>query len=363
MRSKKTRSDKCKDEVGLIRTENDVFVGNISPVASCVETEDTSIKSVMFDRNSIVSVNSSCESVEAKAKRYKSDWNESSGIFRSGGFGEENVVDVSVDNTEDSNNLFIFDRNGDTGDVGVSFGNKDYVSLVSENVVAESNASDDSENSNRNVIDSVESSENFKQLSNRYLKFCLSSGTVPGTIVPLYSYGPNEEEADQTAKFVLFNEVRMLVNDFKSNKLLEIQKNQNEETVDEMTSRVVTASSVFDIMIKNLDRFVETLSECASLDFGFGIREENENKMCHCPCSVASKRFRQIFKIDSFVDCKPCKKKAMKPIEISSHLSAVGKLEGYSLTKAMHIISFKYLQNKYPEKYNQNGSFSSKIIN
>jgi hypothetical protein len=297
MRSKKTRSDKCKDEVGLIRTENDVSVANISPVASCVETEDTSIKSVMFDRNSIVSGNSNCESVEVKAKRYKSDWNESSGIFSSGGFCEANVANVSVDNTEDSNNLFIFDRNGYTSGVGASFENKDYVSLDSENVVAESNVSDDSYNNNRNVVVTVESLENYKDLSNRYLKFCFSSGTVSGTIVPLYSYGPKEEEADQRAKFALFSEVRVLVNGYKLNKVSEIEKSHNYEACDDMTSEVETASSGFDIMIKNLNRFVETLSECASLDFGFCIEEESQNKMCHCPCSAASKRFREILRL------------------------------------------------------------------
>jgi hypothetical protein len=383
MRTKKARIEKYEDEACLIRSE-ELSVVHVPAVVTSVKSEDMTSNVVSnvaeevsldvsnrvgTEENGIVSSHSNSESVETKAKRYKSDWNESSGIFSSVRFGEENVADVSVDNTEDTDNLFIIERNGSTSSVGVSFENNDYVPLDFENVVAEydekneviSNGGNESCNSNRNGIVVVESIENFKQLSSRYDKFCYSLGIDLQTDVPAYKFGPEEEETEQRAKLVVLNEVRNMIECYKSKREFQITKSFNNIICDAMTTEVAQLTSDCNSMKGKLYKFVDTLTECASLDFGFCVLDDNKNKMCFCPFSESTKRFRNMFLIDT--EGHVCKnKKAMTPIAICAHLQSVGKQEGgFSLIKAMHMASYYYLQKKFPENFKtESGNYGIK---
>lgn len=339
MRTKKFPVTNSKEDVVLNVTEA-VYVAHISPVGNTDKTkeDDLSDESCKRSKKRAATLKMGIAFVDRSLSSDESDSKETTRKKRGFVCDGSNLHNVVYDGSlvePKSNNLFMIDRSGvndrlavdeldwndridRTSRVEFSVINADFVSLERRSNEGMANGAFDvvdadvsaherpvnegiadgehnNRNINRNGVVAVNNIDEFKVLGSRYHKFCCSLRIELNSDAPEYIIGPEVEEVADRAKFHARNDIRIMVNDLKVEREREIQNRYgNVESVG-MTNEVADVTTECVVISVKLNKFVDSLTECASLDFGFCLRGASNANMCYCPCSATTKVFRELF--------------------------------------------------------------------
>ena len=91
---------------------------------------------------------------------------------------------------------------------------------------------------------------------------------------------------------------------------------------------------------ETIQKFADALKSNYIIDSSF--HDVKESKLCYCPCSAKSHKWRDIFGVTGLSDSDECRKnKSMTCQGILDHLENVGK----NPEAVIHSLAFKYLKN------------------